>query len=129
MFVNDVTDGDTFRTELQGRDEPIRMSGIDTPEVAGPHTSQECFGQEASEFATHALEGTRVVLEFDVERQDPFDRTLAYVWMDGELFNETLVRLGYARVTTFPPNVRYVARFEAAEDAARRAGRGMWGAC
>ncbi len=68
-------------------------------------------------------------LEFDVERIDPFDRTLAYVWLGDELFNETLVRRGYAFVTTFPPNVRYVDRFRAAQRDARSADRGVWGRC
>lgn len=40
-----------------------------------------------------------------------------------------LVADGYARTATFPPNVAYVDRFRAAEQAAREAGRGLWGAC
>jgi len=60
----------------------------------------------------------------DLERIDPFGRTLAYVRLGDELFNETLVRKGYAFVTTYPPNVRYVGRFRAAQREARlRMGR------
>jgi len=70
-----------------------------------------------------------VRLEFDLDRIDPFARTLAYVWLGDELFNETLVREGYAFVTTFPPNVEYVDRFRAAHREARGAGRGVWGSC
>jgi micrococcal nuclease len=70
-----------------------------------------------------------VRLEFDVEREDGFGRTLAYVWIGNELFNETLVRRGYALVTTFPPNVRYVERFAAAQRHARVRDRGLWRAC
>ena len=40
-----------------------------------------------------------------------------------------LVAEGYAEVTTFPPNVRYVDYYEAAERRARAAGLGLWGAC
>jgi micrococcal nuclease len=70
-----------------------------------------------------------VRLQFDLERIDPFGRTLAYVWLGDELFNETLVREGYAFVTTYPPNVRYLDRFRAAQREARSAGRGVWGRC
>ena len=70
-----------------------------------------------------------VRLEFDVERLDRFGRTLAYVWIGDELFNDTLVRDGYALVTTFPPNVRYVERFLDAQDEARSADRGLWNVC
>lgn len=124
-----VVDGDTIRVELDGREEPVRLIGIDTPEVAGPHTGEECFGETASRFLARTLEGRSVRLEFDVERVDRFDRTLAYVWLDGELVNERLLLDGYAVVTTFPPNVRYVERFTDAQRRAREAGAGLWGAC
>ena len=107
----------------------MRFIGIDTPERDGPYTSLECYGEEASRFSHDALDGRTVELEFDVERTDRYGRTLAYVWLDGALFNERLVRSGYAVVTTFPPNVRYVERFTAAQRGARDEQRGLWGAC
>jgi hypothetical protein len=96
-----------------------------TPEVFG---GQEPGGPEASTFTTEQLEGEQVALEFDEETVDRFGRALAYVWLPGgELFNETLVRQGYAEVATFEPNVKYEARFEAAEEEARAEGLGIWG--
>jgi micrococcal nuclease len=69
-----------------------------------------------------------VALEFDVERIDPYNRLLAYVYLpDGTMFNEALVRAGYAQVATFPPNVKHTGRFLAAQRQARAAGRGLWG--
>jgi micrococcal nuclease len=62
-----------------------------------------------------------------VEREDRFGRTLAYVWLGDALFNERLLRDGYATVSTFPPNVRYVERFLAAQRFARNHDRGLWG--
>jgi micrococcal nuclease len=127
--VVEVTDGDTIRVDLDGRATPVRLIGIDTPERDGPYTSLECYGEDASRFTHDALDGRTVELEFDVERTDRYGRTLAYVWLDGALFNERLVRSGYAVVTTFPPNVRYVERFTAAQRHARGEQRGLWGAC
>lgn len=69
-----------------------------------------------------------MALEFDVERMDPYNRLLAYVWLPGNrMFNEILVRQGYAQVATFPPNVQYTDRFRSAQREARQAGRGLWG--
>lgn len=107
----------------------MRLIGIDTPESVAPDEPVQCFAVEASAYTTERLDGERVRLEFDVERIDPYERTLAYVWLGDELFNETLVREGYAFVTTFPPNVRYLERFRAAQREARSAGRGVWGRC
>jgi micrococcal nuclease len=89
----------------------------------------ECYGPAASSFATRSLEGDRVRLQFDVERLDPYGRDLAYVWDEGRLFNWLLVRRGFATVATFPPNLRYVDRFLAAQDQARQRNQGLWGAC
>jgi micrococcal nuclease len=122
-------DGDTAHIEVEGRDLDVRFIGIDTPETVAPDQPVECFGPEASAYTERRLEGEWVRLEFDLEREDRFGRTLAYVWLGNELFNETLVREGFALVTTFPPNVRHVDRFVAAQRAARREGRGLWSAC
>ena len=127
--VTRVVDGDTAHVEVGGRDLDVRFIGIDTPETVAPDQPVECYGLEASGYTTRRLEGERVRLEFDVERRDRYGRTLAYVWLGDELFNETLVRDGYAVVTTFPPDVKYVDRFVAAQRDARDHGRGLWGAC
>ena len=68
-------------------------------------------------------------LEFDVDWIDPYGRTLAYIWLDRTLFNETLVRDGHATVATFPPDTTYVRRFEVAQRSARAADRDLWSAC
>ncbi|MGH2697654.1 MAG: thermonuclease family protein, partial [Actinomycetota bacterium] len=75
------------------------------------------------------MQQKRVRLEFDVERRDRYGRTLAYIWVDDQLFNRTLVARGFAQVSTYPPNLRYVERFVAAQHEARAANRGLWGGC
>jgi micrococcal nuclease len=128
-LVTRVVDGDTVEALFGGRPLTVRLIGIDTPESVAPDQPVQCFAHQASAYTTERLEGARVRLQFDLERIDPFGRTLAYLWLGDELFNETLVREGYAFVTTYPPNVRYVDRFRAAQREARSAGRGVWGRC
>jgi micrococcal nuclease len=43
------------------------------------------------------------------------------------MFNEVLLRDGYAQVATFPPNVKYVEWFQKAQRGAMEANRGLWG--
>jgi micrococcal nuclease len=128
-LVTRVVDGDTLEVRFRGELLTVRLIGIDTPESVAPDEPVQCYALEAAAYTADRLEGRRVLLRFDVERIDPFGRTLAYVWLGEELFNETLVREGYAFVTTFPPNDRHERRFVAAEREAREAGRGVWGAC
>jgi micrococcal nuclease len=42
------------------------------------------------------------------------------------MFYGTLLWEVYAQVATFPPNTRYLDRFEAAQEEAREARRGLW---
>ncbi len=128
-IVTRVVDGDTIYVSLAGRSVDVRLIGVDTPETVAPGQPVECGGPQASAFTESILEGRRVELEFDVQRIDPYGRTLAYVWLNGRLFNAVLVARGYARVATYPPDVKYVDVFLAAERRARAADRGLWRWC
>ncbi|HEX2087808.1 MAG TPA: thermonuclease family protein [Solirubrobacteraceae bacterium] len=94
-----------------------------------PGAPVECFAREASAFLARLVEGRRVRLERDLEQRDRYGRLLAYVYRDGLFVNAELVRRGYASVATFPPNVRHAGTFVRLQREARRAGRGLWGAC
>jgi endonuclease YncB( thermonuclease family) len=127
VSVTRVVDGDTIEVspQVEGTAD-VRLIGVDTPEVFG---GVEPCGPEASDFTTERLEGQDVTLEFDEDRVDPYARALTYVWvpdLDSELFNETLVREGLARVSTFEPNVKYEDRFLAAERQAMDEDLGVW---
>lgn len=125
--VTNVVDGDTVDVSprVQGVDR-VRLIGVDTPEVGDP------CAQEATAFTGEQLANQQVTLEFDEEKIDRYDRALAYVFLRDELFNETLVREGYAEVATFPPNVKYEDRFITAQEEAQATGVNLWdptGAC
>lgn len=129
VAVSRVVDGDTIEVSpaIEGI-EDVRLIGVDTPETRHPEYGEQPYGQRASEFTASRLEGRRVALEFDVERVDGYGRLLAYVWTSGgSMFNEALVRRGYAQVATFPPNVEYTDRFLDAQRRARQEQRGLWG--
>ena len=124
-----VTDGDTVRVLYGRREERVRLIGIDTPEVAWYGGPGECFGVEAAEYAKRRLEGRVVRLEFGADRRDRYGRLLAYVHLENELFNLTLVRLGYATVDPVAPNTGMAGLFARAEARARTAGEGLWSRC
>ncbi len=122
-------DGDTFWiTDGKGRKEKIRFIGIDAPEPRSVgKKKKQPYGEEASAFVKKYLKGKKVRLEFDVQKYDRYQRTLAYIWLeDGTLLNDYIVRNGYAVVSTFPPNVKYQQRFLKSERYAREKKLGMW---
>jgi micrococcal nuclease len=130
--VTHVVDGDTIDVRIGGRDERVRLIGVDTPETKQPNTPVECFGLEATAFTQSLLpEGTVVRLTRDVVPRDDYGRLLAYVHRaDDDLFvNDALVRGGYAQPFTFPPNVTYAEQFVDAARDAEAASAGLWSAC
>ncbi|MCA1670958.1 MAG: thermonuclease family protein, partial [Actinobacteria bacterium] len=127
-----VIDGDTVVVSFAGREENVRLIGIDTPESTDPSQPAECFGAEASERTAELLPaGTEVRLERDVEARDRYARLLAYVFRkpDDLFVNLALVEEGYAATLTIEPNVAYVDRFVAAATDAREQGLGLWSTC
>ena len=140
--VSRVVDGDTIRVQIKnGPAGPVRLIGIDTPEV---HDSEKLardvrqsgrsreeikvLGRLAWDFTTRYLNEKEIGLQYDVQTRDQYTRVLAYVWLpDGTLFNMLILREGYAQILTIPPNVRYVEVFLACQREARQAKRGLWG--
>lgn len=117
--VESVTDGDTFRCTGGRR---VRLLTIDAPEM-----DQAPFGSSSrSKLAELLPIGSAATLELDVQREDQYGRTLAYVRRPGVLVNRALVRTGMAVVAVYPPNVRYVEVLRAAADSARTDKAGLW---
>jgi micrococcal nuclease len=127
-----VVDGDTIDVTVDGREERVRLIGIDTPESVAHDRPVECFGPEAKARLAELLPaGTEVRLERDVEARDRFGRLLAYVFRsaDDAFVNRLLVAEGYAESRPFEPNLARQGELDRAEDDARQAGRGLWPAC
>ncbi len=136
--VEFVIDGDTIDVLIDGREERVRLTGIDTPEVARdasetrPGTPGECFGNEATAFTTALLPvGTPIRLERDVVSRDDYGRMLGYVYRagDGIFVNYEIVRQGYAQPLTIPPNVTYSDLMVHAARQAEADDVGLWSAC
>jgi micrococcal nuclease len=130
-----VVDGDTLRLRVDGREEPVRLIGINTPESVDPRRPIECLGKEATAKTAELLKGVQTVeVEPDPtqDTRDAYARLLLYVWLpDGRLLNRELIASGYAQEYTFRTPYRFQAEFRQAQREAEAAGRGLWapGAC
>jgi len=123
--VEKVFDGDTI---LLSDGQKVRFLGINTPEVAGRNKSAEAGGEQAKAWLKQKLEHQKVFLQGDVEKQDKYQRTLAYVFTeDKEHINLELVKRGLATVNIFPPNFKYLDSLLSAQRSAEQARLGIWG--
>jgi micrococcal nuclease len=115
--VTHVTDGDTLwvRPATGGAARPIRIEGIDAPEICQP------FGDVAREaLARRALRQHVVVTG---RGRDDFDRTLARVHLQGDDLGAWMVSRGHAWSYRFRADRGPYAR---EESQARRARLGFW---
>lgn len=137
VVVTSVADGDTVHVRMpDGRDEKVRVIGIDAPEDTQRH---DPYGAEATAYAERELLDRTVWLETDAELRDRYGRLLAYVWLSeppqqvgaddvrSGMFEARMLSEGYASLLTVPPNVRYVDVLAPLQDDARREHRGLWG--
>jgi micrococcal nuclease len=122
--VSRVVDGDTI--ELTNG-QKVRYIGIDTPETKDPRKDVECFGLEATVRNKQMVEGMDIQMEKDVSETDRYGRLLRYVYVNGVMVNDVLVREGYAEASPYPPDVKYQDWLEKSEQEARDSNKGLWG--
>lgn len=123
--VTRVVDGDTVELDTGVK---IRYLMVNAPETTQGHN--DCYGQNAVTFNTDLVLNKEVELSYDVECQDRFGRTLAYVSVGGIEVNSLMLERGYACLLHIPPDGDdRLDEFKALETAAKTAKRGLWGVC
>jgi micrococcal nuclease len=128
-LVAAVYDGDTVKVRFgDGTERKIRLIGIDSPELDDSRDAIRFMALMAKRFAYLKLNGRRVALSYEWPLEDKYGRLLAYLTPDdGPLFNEEILREGFALVLrAFPHDPGMMKRFDLAEEEAKNAGRGLW---
>jgi micrococcal nuclease len=112
ISILNVIDGDTIDTSI-GR---IRLLGINTPEKNQP------FYSEAVKF----LAGKNLsIAGAELHGKDKYGRWLAYIFVEGLLLNEEILKNGFANVYVYEKD-SYFEALEKAENYARENELGLW---
>ena len=99
--VRSVFDGDTIRADLHLgldlvlRNQPIRVQGLDAPEIRGDCAREQALARQARDRLRELLAGGEVAVE--THGEDRYGRTLAVVRLDGIDVAEVLIGEGLAR--------------------------------
>ena len=97
-----IYDGDTFRADIEhwpeivGSRMPIRVRGIDTPELRGKCQSEKDLARKAKETSVSLLRSASVVELRNIERGKYF-RLVADVYVDGRNLGQLLMNQDFAR--------------------------------
>lgn len=127
--VTHVVDGDTIDVLINGKEERLRLIGIDTPETVHPNKPVECYGPEASAKMKELVLGKEIILEDDPSQgeRDKYDRLLRYIHLqDGTNIIEKMIREGYAYEYTYSSEYKYQELFQEAEEASKSEKLGVW---
>jgi len=126
--VNRVIDGDTIDVMLDGEKTRVRLLNIDTPEIGRNGKPSECLAEEAKEYLEGRLpQGTEVTLEYDEEKTDKYGRTLAGVFLGGDLVNADIAAEGLAVAKKIGANDKFYNEVKEAESGPRTKGTGVFG--
>lgn len=122
-----VFDGDTFKLDIEGEEEIVRLVGVDAPEIDEKREKVRLLGLISRDFAQYYLENKDVYILTDRQGRDRFGRLLVYIWLPSMcFFNELIIEEGFANAYTkfYHP---YQKRFIEAERIARERSKGLWG--
>ena len=117
-IVIDVVHGDSLEVFTDVGLQLVRLKGVSAPLL------WQCFGQEAYDATAAMLEGRQVRIEFDNQRER--NAGLLYIWIGDTLYNEWMIRQGFARVQMYDLPYRYRDALLKAEAEAQKNGRGLW---
>lgn len=128
--VVSVVDGDTFKVVIDGKNETVRLVGINTPETVDPRRPVECFGKEASDKLKSLLLGQHVALEPDETQsdRDTYGRLLRFAKLHGvDDVGLMMLQEGYAEESLYSstPHVLYDSYVQA-EKEAQESKKGLW---
>ena len=122
-----VVDGDTYKINIDGTEQTVRLIGVDTPESVSSDESKNCVeGKDASVYVKNLITGKMVYLEYDAGQTDKYGRVLAYVYYEGVQLEKILLEMGYARTMTIAPNVNYADEYAKIQTNARESNTGFW---
>jgi endonuclease YncB( thermonuclease family) len=98
-----VEDGDGVGIRWNDQDtEIVRILGIDTPEIRRLEHNllyDQPFGQEAKAFAQGAFAAATEIELLRSPTLDPYDRTLAYLFINGKNYSVLAIKAGYTGET------------------------------
>lgn len=114
-------DGDTAEFTKVGK---TRFLYIDTPEST---ITVEPYGKEASTYTCNLLKKAKLIqLQYDGPKKDKYNRTLAWVWIDGKLIQKEIIKKGYVEKFYDYGTYSYESELRSLQASAQRQKVGLW---
>jgi endonuclease YncB( thermonuclease family) len=122
-LVTKVLDGSLIEVLISNRVYRVQYIGVDAPGIQVP---MEWQGAQSSGFNQSLVEGKNVTLISDAADTDAAGNYLRYVIVGNTFVNYEVVRLGFAKAVSMPPDIVCDNSFLAAQVEAQNAVKGIW---
>lgn len=101
--ITSIYDADTFRVniadwpQIVGQRIPVRVNGIDAPEIRGKCEQEKQLAQTAKQHTVDLLTSAKVIELRNIKRGKYF-RLIADVYADGKSLADSLIENNFARI-------------------------------
>ena len=122
-------DGDTAWFIMDNEEVKVRFIAINAPELEHDETKAEYYSEEAKDYVFTKLErADKIELEFDPnsDKQDKYDRYIAWIFVDSKLLQNDIVKNGFAKVDYVYNKYKYVDTLYKSEKIAKKENIGIW---
>ena len=127
--LNKCIDGDTASFKYNNETIKVRFLAIDAPELEHEDQEEEPYARKALNYTCSELKKAKnISLEFDSnsDRQDKYDRYLAWIFVDNELLQEKIIKKGYAKVAYLYGDYKYTDTLKKVQKEAKKNKKGIW---
>ena len=129
VTLNNCVDGDSARFMLGVEEINVKFLGIQSEKSIKDDLDDEINEAFVKDYVCSALtNATEIKLEYEtnIEKKDKFDRIQAWVFVDGVLLQDDLVKNGYAKVLLVEDNYTYKDILVNSQTEARNKKLGIW---
>lgn len=126
VSLSKCVDGDTAYFILNNEEIKTRFLAIDTPESTN---KIEIYGKEASNFTCNLLKSSeKIYIEYDSnsDKKDKYNRHLVWVFVDGYLLQNEIIKEGLAEVAYLYDDYKYTDILKESEKIAKEQKLNIW---
>ena len=129
VTLSKCVDGNSARFILENNEIKVKFIGVESNSVVVADVNDEINGSLVSEYVCNVLKNAKdIKLEYEnnSEKEDKYGRKLVWVWVDGVLLQENLVKIGYSKIAYLSDDYKYSDLLLSAEDYAKNNKLGIW---
>ena len=129
VTLSKCVDGNSARFILENNEIKVKFIGVESNSVVVADVNDEINGSLVSEYVCNVLKNAKdIKLEYEnnSEKEDKYGRKLVWVWVDGVLLQENLVKIGYSKIAYLSDDYKYSDLLLSAEDYAKNNELDIW---